>query len=240
MLDFVITLKVAASGRSRKARAELFNRTLHPTEHTLILDLGGGRGRHFGTYFSTLKNVVILDNNLEALKHAATVYGFATRHVDATERLPFDNHEFDIVFCSSLIEHVTGPRVEAIRRFKENGKLFRDEAWAYQKQLAAEIHRIGKSYFVQTPNRYFLIETHSWIPMLGYLPTHIQWHIIKSFNSFWPRRHSEPDWALLSLREMKILFPDAKIHRERFLFLFTKSLIAIKSSAAKDPDRRLA
>jgi len=106
--------------------------------------------------------------------------------------------------------------------------VFRRYAWPYQMRFAAEVRRVAKRYFVQTPYRYFPIETHSWIPFLGYMPTHIQWRIIKFFNHFWPRKSFETDWALLDHQEMTALFPDAKIYRERFLLLFTKSLIAVR------------
>jgi len=115
-----------------------------------------------------------------------------------------------------------------VAQFKQNGRAFRDNAWRYQTRFAAEIRRIGKRYFVQTPYRYFPVEMHSWIPFLGYMPTHMQWRLIQVFNHFWPRKNHEPDWFLLGVREMKRLFPDAKILRERFLVIFTKSLIAIR------------
>jgi len=228
MLDFLTRLKAAAAPASRKSRAQLFYRPLSPTDEDLILDLGGGRGRHFARYFPNLRNVQIADCNPDPLAYAARVYGFKTRLVDATGQIPVADGEFDIVFCSSVIEHVTGPQPEALRAFKEDGRAFREAAWRYQMQFASEIRRIGKRYFVQTPYRYFPIETHSWIPMLGYLPTHVQWRIVRVFNRFWPRKQEDPDWALLSYKDMKALFPDAEIYRERFL-LFTKSLIAIST-----------
>jgi len=33
-----------------------------------------------------------------------------------------------------------------------------------QRRLAAEIARVGRRYFVQTPYRYFPIESHTWLP----------------------------------------------------------------------------
>ena len=228
MLEFIATLKAAISHASRASRADLFLRTLRPTSDDRIVDLGGRSGHHFARYFPLLKNVVIADYNPKSLAYAARVYRFQTRLVDGTECLPFRDGEFDIVFCSSVIEHVTGPKAEAVARFKQNGRLFRDQAWRCQVRFAAEVRRVAKHYFVQTPCRYFPIEVHSWIPFLGYMPSHVQWHLIRLFNRFWPRKNLEPDWALLDRRQMKALFPDARIYRERFLLLFTKSLIAIR------------
>lgn len=118
MLQLATTLKAAVSHASRRSRADLFSRMVHPTSDDLIVDLGGGRGHHFARYFPLLRNVVIADYNAEALAYAARVYKFQTRLVDGAERLPFGDHAIDIVFCSSVIEHVTGPKAEAITRFK--------------------------------------------------------------------------------------------------------------------------
>lgn len=50
--------------------------------------------------------------------------------------LQFKEKEFDLVFSNSVIEHVGG---------------FQD-----QMKAANEIRRVGKNYFIQTPNKYFL------------------------------------------------------------------------------------
>src|SRR5262245_60229406 len=113
MLNFVATLKAAVSHRSRKSRATLFLQTIRPTPDDLIVDLGGGRGHHIARYFPHLKNVIITDHSSKMLSYASDVYGFQTRLLDATKRLPFGDREIDIVFCSSVIEHVTGPKAEA-------------------------------------------------------------------------------------------------------------------------------
>lgn len=52
----------------------------------------------------------------------------------------FQDNEFDAVFSNSVIEHVGD--------------------YEAQRQMANEIMRVGKRYFVQTPNFYFPIEPH--------------------------------------------------------------------------------
>ncbi len=212
--------------RSRSKRAQFFVHLLSPHTAASILDLGGGRGRHFPTHLPELRNVCIADHNPAALAFARQRFGFETVLLDATERLPFSDKEFDIVFCSSVIEHVTGPKDLAVDLFKRDGYAFRTISSEHQKRFAAEIRRIGKRYFVQTPNRYFPVEVHSWLPMLGYLPTHLQWAVMSITNRFWPRRDQRPDWSLLTYKEVQDLFPDAEIYREQFLG-FTKSIIAV-------------
>jgi hypothetical protein len=222
----ITELKKVLSQRSRSARARLFHKALRPAQSAAILDLGGGKGRHMARFYPQLKNVHIADYNPDALAFAREQFGFNTHLIGEAERLPFENNEFDIVFCSSVIEHVTGPKSEAVERFKIDGEAFRTEAKEYQRKFAAEVMRVGKAYFVQTPNRYFLVEAHSWLPLLGLLPTHWQWKIMRITNRFWPRKDDQPDWSLLSRKDLRDLFPNATIYTER-TFGFAKSYIAI-------------
>ncbi|MCB0634875.1 MAG: hypothetical protein KDD15_34320, partial [Lewinella sp.] len=84
---------------------------------------------------------------------------------------------------------------------------------------------------VQTPNKYFIIESHSWLPgFIAWIPRSMQIRLIRFFNKFWAKE-TAPDWHLLTYRQMQQLFPDATIYRER-RFGFTKSLIAVKTATA--------
>ena len=49
--------------------------------------------------------------------------------------LPFGDASFDVVFSNSVIEHLGSPE--------------------RQRQFASEVARVGKKYYVQTPNRWF-------------------------------------------------------------------------------------
>jgi SAM-dependent methyltransferase len=133
-------------------------------------------------------------------------------------RLPFRDKSFDVVFSNSVIEHLGDA--------------------ASQREFAREVARVGARYYVQTPNRWFPLETHLLTPFVHFLPKRWQQRIVPRF-SVWDlitratadRRayyldHYLSDVRLLGYQEMRELFPRAEIVRERFLGL-TKSLIAV-------------
>jgi len=129
--------------------------------------------------------------------------------------LPFADNCFDLVFSNSVIEHVGA---------KEN-----------QEKFAGEIRRVGRRYYVQTPNYYFPIEPHLIAPFIHWFPMPAQIRLVRWF-SIWGLL-SRPDVdarraflcaiRLLTFREMQRLFPDGKIVTENFLAL-PKSIIALK------------
>jgi SAM-dependent methyltransferase len=68
---------------------------------------------------------------------------------DASTRLPFADGEFDLVYSSSVIEHVP---------------------WLRRAAFAAEVRRVGRGWFVQTPAYSFPLEPHSLLPFAHWLP----------------------------------------------------------------------
>jgi len=134
-------------------------------------------------------------------------------------RLPFCDGAFDVVFSNSVIEHVGDS--------------------ASQADFAREVARVGRGFWVQTPNRWFPVEQHLLTPFLHWLPGNWQRAIAPRF-SIWsltarvtPDRrqfyieHYLSDVRLLGAREVQTLFPGARIIRERFCG-WTKSLIAVR------------
>ncbi len=134
-------------------------------------------------------------------------------------QLPFRDGAFDVVFSNSVIEHVGD--AESQRRF------------------ASEIARVGRAYWVQTPNRWFPVEQHLLTPFIHWLPQVWQRAIAPRFNVWLLLTRPSPDRRdfyidhylrdvrLLSFREVRALFPAARILRERLCGM-TKSLVAIK------------
>jgi SAM-dependent methyltransferase len=119
---------------------------------------------------------------------------------DVLEGLPFADGEFDLTYCSSVIEHV---------------------APADRPRFAAELRRVGRRVFVQTPAWSFPVEPHALLPFAHWLPVGLR-------RPYW-RLGAAGGWedvALLRRSELAALFPGAEVHAERLLGL-AKSWIAI-------------
>lgn len=158
------------------------------------------------------------------LSEGGDSYGFTPVLIAEDGTLPFEVGYFDIVFCSSVIEHVTVSK-QSVYNIRSSCE-FRNKAYRHQQIFASEIRRLGKCYFVQTPNRWFLFESHTWLPFVRWLPRKLQIAIIRISNKFWSKTTS-PDFNLLNRSEFSTLFPDAEIVPEKSLGM-VKSWMAIK------------
>jgi hypothetical protein len=178
-----------------------------------VVDVGGAAW--YWEFSRKPRFVVLLNIDAKALSQEGVPY---ERHVFAKVcgdalALPFGDLEFDAAFSNSVIEHLG--------------------TWERQEVFAAEIRRIAKAYFVQTPWKYFFLEPHTLAPGAQFVPRRLA-----PWVSLWltPRGWIERDraWAedmknvrLLTAREMRTLFPDARILVERVMG-WGKSLIAVR------------
>lgn len=106
---------------------------------------------------------------------------------DAAAGLPFADEEFDLVYCSSVIEHV--PR-------------------ARRAAFAAEVRRVGRGWLVQTPAFSFPLEPHSLLPFAHWLPPRVR-------RRYW-RLGAAGSWEqieLLRRAELEALFGPAQAER---------------------------
>jgi len=105
--------------------------------------------------------------------------------VEPHKPLPFRDKEFDIVFSNAVIEHV-GSR-------------------GAQKAFVLEMLRVGKFFFLTTPNRWCPVELHTAIPLLHYFPERIYRGLLSALGeTYWNR---EENLNLLTRKELKSLFP---------------------------------
>jgi hypothetical protein len=225
MLAQASTAVLSASARARIKRAKLLHGALSPPR-----GLGGSRlgisGRPtYPLHPPDCRNICLADVDVEAGSAGAAEYGYAFVPLAGDGLLPFLNGQFDLVFCSSVLEHVTGPK-DAVS-WESDADTFESTAARQQARFASEIRRVSRSYFVQTPYRYFPIDSHTWLPApVALLPRPQLLQLLSVTNRFWIKQ-TQPDWHLLSRRRMAALFPDARIVTERFCGL-PKSLIAIR------------
>jgi hypothetical protein len=201
----------------RPIRVRLFYKLLRIDASTRVLDLGGGAmfwdlALSLGFPLPKITVLNIRPPANDAREYMTWVLGDA-------RQTQFKDSSFDVVFCNSLVEHLGG--------------------WEGQVRLAKEIRRLAHSYFVQTPDRRFPIEPHLLTPFIHWLPKLMQRRLIRNFTVWGiatrpSRSYCEglfKELALISSREMRILFPDARLVIERF-FTLPKSVIAVRTREA--------
>jgi Methyltransferase domain len=193
---------------SRQRRAEMFRSMFQLQASSKVLDLGGFNGAHVHSVLSGSavlpSNVYVADIDAAAVEQAHSRLGYQQVVITESGALPFEDRFFDVVFCSSVLEHVTIPK--SLLWTERSGRNFRDAAHIHQTEFASEIRRLGKGYFVQVPNRWFPIETHTWLPFVGYLPRLLQLYVISLSNRFWIKK-TLPDFYLPTSAEIEDLFP---------------------------------
>jgi hypothetical protein len=206
-----VTDSRSVAHRLRRNRFRLFRRLLGRVRRPArILDVGGTPNFWQRMGFAD-EGVDIVLLNTEA--PADRDQGFTTIRGDARQMDEFGDGEFDVVFSNSVIEHV--------------GDL--DD----QRRMADEIRRVGRCYFVQTPNRYFPIEPHFLVPGFQFLPVEVRARLLARSDLGWIRRVPDLDEArrrvrgirLLTRRELLRLFPGAQLYTEWLLGL-PKSFVA--------------
>src|SRR5690606_18576065 len=121
---------------------QLFWQAFTGNEEIHILDLGGTEAFWLDKKILQHKNISITLLNLK--QESVSTPSIKSMAGDATDLSAFGNTSFDLVFSNSVIEHLYS---------LEN-----------QKKMASEIRRVGKKYFIQTPNKYFFIEPHYALP----------------------------------------------------------------------------
>jgi len=180
---------------------------MNPLPHDLLLDVGG-RYSFWGPMARELR-ITCLNLSLPD----ATDGPALGQCVQGDARfLPYRDGQFDIAFSNSTIEHVG--TLEDQRRF------------------ASEIRRVGRAYWVQTPNRWFPVEPHLLAPPIHYLPAHLQRTLFRHFTLrgllTHPSKQQADDFLahirLLTKQEMVSLFPDGTLYEER-VGPFTKSFV---------------
>lgn len=167
-----------------------------------ILDVGGTNAYWENRGWHARDDVEILTINLIA-------EGQLHRNIkpltgDATNLSEFADQSMDVVFSNSVIEH-----------------LFTFEN---QRRMASEVQRVGKAFWVQTPNFWFPMEPHFHIIGWQWLPVSVRCSIIQKRVCGWrgpcpdpiEARRAVEELRLLTRTELQELFPGATLLAERF------------------------
>jgi hypothetical protein len=140
---------------------------------------------------------------------------FKSHAADACAMDAFENDSFDLVHSNSVIEHVG--------------------SWSDMKKMAANVRRLAPAYYVQTPNFWFPYEPHFRFPLFQFMPEQVRARMLTTFSLGFGGRRETLDEAMIGVQsaslidaaQMRELFPDAQILRER-IGPFTKSLMAVR------------
>jgi hypothetical protein len=191
---------------------------LKPSKDDRILDVGGYPEFWAGSGIESFVTILNLHPTTSTSnKRIFIVIG------DGTD-LKYEDQCFDIVFSNSVIEHLG--TVEPQQRF------------------ASECARVGKRLWIQTPARSFPIEPHFLTPFIHFFPKSWQKKLLRNCTVWgWLVRPSDKqiedaldEIRLLSETEMRDLFPDCSIKREKILG-FTKSYIAVRNRPRMDANK---
>ncbi len=191
------------SNKLRARRFRRFEALVAPMPRPLrILDVGGTNDfwEQRGWAGRTDVQIFSLNHVAEAPRHE----NIKTLAGDATDLAQFEDRSFDVAFSNSVIEH-----------------LFTFEN---QRRMASEIQRVGKAFWVQTPNFWFPMEPHFQVPGWQWLPLGVRASIVRRWRCGWRGPCPDPTQArraveevrLLTGRELRAIFPGTTLLAERF------------------------
>ena len=181
------TQSIHAAVRARKVA--VFARLLGRDPCETLLDVGGsfGMANEFAPLYSRFRSVTVLNLDRDTLQDSRS-RGCGAVQASACQ-MPFADGTFDWVFSNAVIEHVGNRK--------------------FQREFANEVRRVARvGYFITTPNRFFPIEPHTYLPFYQFLPTRAQKALIR-FSPGFLREYEEIH--LLSKRNFAALFPEATI-----------------------------
>ena len=185
-------LRGVATKLALRARRKMYARftTAVPTSATItVVDIGVTPDReladsnffealypHAGQITATsIEDAAFLEDQYPGLRFVRT---------DGTT-LPFEDRIFDVAFSSAVLEHVGD-----------------DDA---QRQFIAEMCRVADRFFLTTPNRWFPVELHTFLPLLHWLPQRRHQAVLRKLGQpFWA---STDNLNLVSAKELVALFP---------------------------------
>jgi SAM-dependent methyltransferase len=196
------------SRKSRTKKFELLRQVLPARPEDRVLDVGVS-GEVFLQY--ALEDVYPYPDRIIAGGYEPREIVAARQHYAQPQyaifdgcALPFPDQSFDLVFSNAVIEHILGP--------------------GRQEKFAREVMRVGKSWFVTTPNFWYPFESHHHLPFFQFLPRPVQMQYNRLLGTHIPKGAVQ-ELGLLSARQMQALFPTSHIAQVRVTF-WPETLVA--------------
>jgi len=206
----VMSLFAHLSEESRKRKLRLFHDLVAPMEKMRILDVGAEidpEGK---------KSLQLIDSY--PWKHRLSAINLSSKHISAIKQhypqveavvgdaleLPWPDKHFDAVYSNAVIEHLG--------------------TFEKQQRMASEIMRVGKVWFVTTPNRWFPFEFHMRLPLVTWLPAHgyllagrlISYnHVTRRYTRGFIRRNLR----LMTASELRRCFPKSTVLKQSVTFM---------------------
>jgi len=198
---------------SRKRKLETFFELVKQKNAIKVLDVGGAieNSSQLFELFPDKNNISVINISEEDIQAISKAYPEVDARVGDACNLPWPDKYFDIVYSNAVIEHV--------------GDLGR------QQKMASEIIRVGKRWFVTTPNRWYPFEFHMRLPFVTWLP----FHGYLKFGSLICFNHVKRKYVfgqkidhlrLMTANELRMCFPCGRIIKQRVTFM-PETLIAI-------------
>ena len=199
--------------RARRRMIAMFHQALAPRPQDKVLDLGVTpdtslpESNLFEAIYPWRQRLTAA--SIEDAAHLERVYpGVRFARIDASGGLPFRDDEFDVLFCSAVLEHV-GER-------------------AAQARFVREAVRIAKRFFFTTPNRWYPVDFHTFLPIAHWLPQPVHQGVLRALGHEFLARTENLN--LLDERALRGLFAGQPVELEvRRLRLFgvTSNLVAV-------------
>jgi ubiquinone/menaquinone biosynthesis C-methylase UbiE len=181
----------------RRKRYGLLDATMGlERQQGLLLDLGGGPASFFAALFPRAEQIVLLDLDFDLVAAGKQRYPSINALVANAEQLPFADGALALSVCNSVIEHVANPA-----------------------SLANEIRRVSRSYFLQTPNGEFPVETHSLVGIPFYRSIPWGWARALVCRIFRANFAYVESVRYCPEEQLRALFPEASLAYERLLGL---------------------
>lgn len=148
-------------------------------------------GEGFHEIWSYFKETIVIDLNKNAVEFINKKFKNVKAIVGDICNISLDDKSVDFVFSNAVIEHID----------KNKRYLF-----------ANQVRRIArKGYFITTPNFFFPFEPHYLCPFFQFLPESFKKFLKKYVSLGHYKKGFYEKIDLLTIRELKHLFPEAKI-----------------------------